>query len=98
MGKRASLFECHDCGEQFWEWFEHLTRSELIGFARELRCPECDSENWELTDASEFAGSRVYGDAGYPKAMTGVDSLLELRDLLGLDELEERIEELENDG
>lgn len=98
MGKRASLFSCHDCQHDWWEWFEHLNRDELISFAQELECPKCGSSDWKLTDASEFAGSRVYGDAGYPKALTGVDTLRELKQLLGVDELEARISELEGDG
>lgn len=59
MGKRASLFKCHDCGEQWWEWFEWLSREELIEFAEETDCPGCEGQDWELTDASQFSGGAI---------------------------------------
>ena len=93
------MFRCREesCGNTWWEWFEHLTQSELIGFARSLECPECGSQDWELTDASSFAGSQAHGDAGYPKALAGINTMTELRSVLGIEQLEERITELEDD-
>jgi len=95
MGKRATLFKCHDCSNRFWEWFEHLRREELIEWCEETTCPECDSDNWEMTDTSEFAGAAVYGDEGYPKPLTGVNSIPELRQVLGIADHEERLRALE---
>lgn len=59
MGKRSSLFKCHGCGHQFWEWFEWLTREEMGEFVEQTVCPECGSKDWELTDASRFSGGAI---------------------------------------
>jgi hypothetical protein len=58
MGKRASMFRCRDCRETWWQWFEWLGPEDFRKLA-EQSCPECESDNWELTDASEFAGGSI---------------------------------------
>lgn len=98
MGRRASMFRCHDCGNDWWEWFEWLKRGEMIQFAEDLRCPECDGIDWELTDTSEFAGGRLSGEAGYPHWMRHARDLPAARDTLGITEIQQRLDALESDS
>lgn len=93
MGKRATMFRCRndDCGTDFWEWFEWLTAAELVDFAHDTTCPECGSDDWEMTDTSEFAGGRLEGEAGYPHWMQYATTTPEARETLGITDLADRV-------
>lgn len=91
MGRRASLFDCKECGNEFWEWFEWMDRNEMINFAKALSCPECGSKNWELTDASEFAGGRITGEAAVPNFFRGIETAEDLRQYLDINKLEGKV-------
>lgn len=65
MGVRVQQLACTDCQYRWWVAFDHKTRAELRRVASTLpgageRCPECDSNDWKLTDATEFAGGLVH--------------------------------------
>jgi Zn finger protein HypA/HybF involved in hydrogenase expression len=59
MGKRSWQLKCLNCTSHFWEWFEHLTRDELISWLKNTECDHCSSTNWEFTTNTRFAGSSV---------------------------------------
>lgn len=60
MGKRSQQLVCRDCRERWWVWFDNKARRELLSFADSETCPECGSNDWQLTDATRFAGSVIH--------------------------------------
>lgn len=60
MGKRAQQLACNECGHRWWQWFDNKFRHELLKWAHNETCPECDSGAWRLTDATRFAGGPVH--------------------------------------
>lgn len=56
MGKRSWTFRCLECNNEFGEYFEWLNTSEIKNRIENIRCDECESENWKITNETRFAG------------------------------------------
>ena len=66
MGIRQSRCICEDCEKnkrrideyydygEFWIALEWMSKSGLLEYIKERRCPICGSDNWSLTDASQI--------------------------------------------
>lgn len=59
MGRRITKLSCRACSNDWWEKFEHLDREEVIAFANETCCPDCEAHEWTLTYRSRFSGGPI---------------------------------------
>lgn len=60
MGTRYQQLKCTDCTHRWWVSFDHKSREQLRELTVFTECPECESDDWKLTDATEFAGGPVH--------------------------------------
>lgn len=60
MGRRITKLSCQACSADWWEKFEQFDRSEVISFATETDCPDCDAHDWILTNRSRFSGGPIH--------------------------------------
>lgn len=56
MGKRGWTFICQDCESTFGEFMDHVSFNELETRLNNIKCNNCDSNNWKITGETSFAG------------------------------------------
>lgn len=54
MGVRYRKFNCKDCNTAFWGEFEWINTGNIDEL--EIRCPTCESSQWNIMAETEFAG------------------------------------------
>lgn len=54
--KESSEYNSFEVFEEssFWIDMEHMGKDELLNHIEDTSCPECGSDNWQLTDESEI--------------------------------------------
>lgn len=53
-GDRLRGFRCSECYTEFHEWIGEVSPDELRELIESLQCPDCDTDEWKMTDSYKF--------------------------------------------